>query len=150
MLVQFECGTRILRVIQGRDARATLSRTITRIGLLLTSSVHFCYAFLRAMGNERRTDQRVAVNFPVKWHGSSGGHEGRLEDLSVNGCFVNTRGPADVGEIVILSIKLPKGGWLPLRGKVKFHQQLTGFSLSFSILDAKERETLNRLVASQS
>ena len=27
--MQFECGTRILRVIHGRDARATLSNCIT-------------------------------------------------------------------------------------------------------------------------
>jgi hypothetical protein len=101
------------------------------------------------MGKERRNDQRVAVNFPVKWHGASGGHEGRLEDLSANGCFVNTRGPADVGEIVSLLIRLPQGGWLPLRGRVRFHQQLTGFSLSFSILDEKERQTLNSLIATQ-
>ena len=109
----------------------------------------FGIGFPRAMENERRTDQRVTVNYQVKWHGASGGFEGRLEDLSANGCFVNTRGPADVGEIVILSIRLPRGGWLPLRGKVRFYQQLTGFSLSFSILDEKERETLNQLVSSQ-
>jgi hypothetical protein len=102
------------------------------------------------MGKERRTDQRVAVNYPVKWHGAAGGHEGRLEDLSANGCFVNTRGPADVGEIVSLLIRLPQGGWLPMRGRVRFHQQLTGFSLSFSILDDKEREALNQLVSKQS
>jgi PilZ domain len=101
------------------------------------------------MGKERRSDERVTVNFPVKWHGLAGGHEGRLEDLSANGCFVNTRGPADVGEIVSLLIHMPEGGWLPLRGQVRFYQQLTGFSLSFSILDEKERETLDKLVAAK-
>src|SRR5919198_522218 len=101
------------------------------------------------MPNERRIDQRVSVNFPVKWHGSSGGHEVHSEHLIVNGFFVNPRGPADVGEIVSLLIQLPQGGWLPLRGRVRFHQQLTGFSLSFSILDEKERDTLNQLVSSQ-
>jgi len=29
VVVQFECGTRILRVIHGRDARATLSNCTT-------------------------------------------------------------------------------------------------------------------------
>jgi len=102
------------------------------------------------MTKERRTDERISVNFPVKWHGTSGGHEGWLEDLSANGCFVNTREPAVVDEIVSLLIRLPQGGWLPLRGKVRFHQQLTGFSLSFSILDDKEREALDKLVSNQS
>ncbi len=99
---------------------------------------------------DRRTDGRVAVNFKAKWHGASGGHEGRVEDLSAKGCFVNTRGPADVGEVISLLIQLPQGGWLPLRGKVRFSQQLTGFSLSFSILDENERETLNQLISNQS
>jgi hypothetical protein len=99
------------------------------------------------MKQDRRADQRVTVNFPAKWHGISGGHEGRVEDLSAHGCFVNTRGPVDVGEIVALLIRLPQGGWLPLRGTVKFYQQLTGFSLSFSILDEKERTALNQLIA---
>ena len=96
---------------------------------------------------DRRADQRVTVNFPAKWHGASGGHEGRIEDLSLKGCFVNTRGPADVGEVVSLLIHMPKGGWLPLRGKVRFYQQLTGFSLSFSVLDDKERAALEELVS---
>ncbi|HYW74926.1 MAG TPA: PilZ domain-containing protein [Pyrinomonadaceae bacterium] len=96
---------------------------------------------------DRRDDERVTVNFPAKWHGASGGHEGRVEDLSAKGCFVNTRGAADVGEVVALLIQLPRGGWLPLRGKVRFFEQLLGFSVSFSILDDKEREALNQLVA---
>jgi len=102
------------------------------------------------MEKDRRADERVPVNYPVKWHGAQGGHEGWLEDLSANGCFVNTRGPADVDEIVSLLIRLPQGGWVPLRGKVRFHQQLTGFSLSFSILHETEREALGKLVATQS
>jgi len=99
---------------------------------------------------DRRADDRVTVNFTAKWHGLSGGHDGRVEDLSTHGCFVNTRGAADVGEVVALLIQLPQGGWLPLRGKVRFFQQLTGFSVSFSILDEKERDALNQLVSRNS
>ena len=102
------------------------------------------------MNDEKRTSERVPVNLPTRWHGATGTYEGRVEDLSVTGCFVNTKGPVDVGEIVSLLIQLPSGRWLPTRGKVAFYQQLTGFSISFSILDEKERETLNELVAQQS
>ena len=102
------------------------------------------------MNDEKRTAQRVATNFPARWHGVSGSHEGRVEDLSITGCFVNTKGTVDVGEIVVLLIQLPSGAWLPLRGKVAFYQQLTGFSLSFTITDEKDREELQRLVARQS
>lgn len=99
------------------------------------------------MNDEKRTSERVPVNLPARWHGVSGSHEGRVEDVSLSGCFVNTTGAVDVGETVSLLIQLPSGRWLPLRGKVAFHHQLTGFSVSFSILDDKERETLKELVA---
>jgi hypothetical protein len=99
------------------------------------------------MNDERRAEARVGVNLPTKWHGVTGIHEGRVEDLSNNGCFVNTTGAVDVGEIVSLLIQLPSGRWLPLRGRVKFYQQLTGFSLSFSILDDEERAVLGQLVS---
>ena len=102
------------------------------------------------MNDEKRTSERVPVNLPTRWHGATGTYEGRVEDLSVTGCFVNTKGPVDEGETVSMLIQLPSGRWLPIRGKVAFYQQLTGFSISFSILDDKERETLDELVAQQS
>ncbi len=102
------------------------------------------------MNDEKRTSERVLVNLPTRWHGAAGTFEGRIEDLSVTGCFVNTKGAVDVGEVISLLIQLPSGRWLPTRGKVAFYQQLTGFSISYSILDDKERETLNELVAQQS
>lgn len=101
------------------------------------------------MSEERRSDKRVGVNLSTRWHGITGSHEGRIEDLSVNGCFVNTVGAVDVGEIISLLIKLPTEKWLPLRGKVVSAQQMIGFSLSFAILDEKEQQSLKDLVDSQ-
>jgi len=98
------------------------------------------------MGDERRSNKRVGVNLSTRWRGVTGTHQARIEDLSVNGCFVNTKGASSVGEIVSLLIKLPSGQWLPLRGKVVSTQQLVGFSLSFSILDEKEQQSLRKLV----
>ena len=102
------------------------------------------------MNDEKRTAERVPVNLPTRWHGTTGTHEGRVEDLSVSGCFINTTGAVDVGEIVSLLIQLPSGRWLPLRGKVAFYHQLTGFSISFSVLDDNERKALDELIAQQS
>ncbi len=101
------------------------------------------------MNDEKRTHERVPTNLSARWHGVSGSHEGRVEDLSVNGCFINTKGAVDAGEIVNLLIQLPSGAWVPLRGKVAFYQQLTGFSVSFLPADEKDRETVQQLVASQ-
>jgi hypothetical protein len=98
------------------------------------------------MTDERRTDQRVGVNLSTRWRGVTGTHEGRIEDLSITGCFVNTVGAVDIGEIVSLLIKLPSDQWLPLRGKVMSSQQMVGFGLSFSILDEKEQQALAELV----
>lgn len=99
------------------------------------------------MTDERRTDKRVGVNLPTRWRGVTGLHEGRIEDLSVSGCFVNSSvGAVDIGEIVSLLIKLPSDQWLSLRGKVVSSQQMIGFSVSFSILDEKERQALDDLV----
>lgn len=98
------------------------------------------------MDQERRTNERVVVNLSAKWRGASGMHEGRVEDLSVKGCFVNTQGAVDVGEIVSLLIKLPSEQWLTLRGKVVYAQQLVGFGLRFSTLDDEERIALDQLV----
>ena len=98
------------------------------------------------MDDERRSDRLVGVNLSTRWRGVTGTHQARIEDLSVNGCFVNTKGASAVGEIVSLLIKLPSGQWLPLRGKVVSTQQLVGFSLSFSILDEKEQQSLRELI----
>jgi len=101
------------------------------------------------MNDEKRSSDRVATNLPARWHGVSGAHEGRVEDLSPTGCFVNTTGAVDVGEMVSLLIQLPTGAWLPVRGKVAFFHQMTGFSVAFAIDDEKLHEQLQELIAGQ-
>jgi SAM-dependent methyltransferase len=101
------------------------------------------------MKDEKRASHRIATNLPVRWHGVSGSHEDRIEDLSRTGCFVNTKRAVDVGEMVNLSIQLPSGVWLPLRGEVVFFQQMTGFSVAFAIDDDKLREQLDELIPGQ-
>ena len=99
------------------------------------------------MTDNRRSDERVSINLDVRWDGQSGGHEARIEDLSLGGCFVNTTGRVDPGEVVSLSIKLPSGQWLPLRGEVVSHQQGIGFGVLFSFLTDEEEQALRELVA---
>ena len=66
---------------------------------------------------DRRSAERIATNLTAKWGGLAGDHEGRIETLSLRGCFVNTTGRVDVGEIVGVEIRLPSGEWLQLRGE---------------------------------
>lgn len=99
------------------------------------------------MTDNRRNDERVSTNLSAKWGGLDGDHEGRIEDLSLGGCFVNTVGRVDVGEIVGVEIKLPSGEWLQLRGEVTSFQLGIGFGLVFSFLIEDEEEALREFLA---
>lgn len=98
------------------------------------------------MNENRRSDERVSMNLPARWDGLSGGHEARIEDLSLGGCFVNTSGRVDVGEIVGVEIKLPSGEWLQLRGEVASYQEGIGFGVLFPFLTGDEEQALRELI----
>jgi hypothetical protein len=98
------------------------------------------------MPDNRRSDERISTNLTAKWGGLTGDHEGRIEDLSLGGCFVNTVGRVDVGEIVGVEIKLPSGEWLELRGEVASYQIGIGFGLLFSFLTEDEEQSLRDLI----
>ena len=98
------------------------------------------------MTDERRSDERVSLNLPVRWDGLSGTSEARINDLSLGGCFVNTRGQVNLGELVGLEIQLPSGEWLPLRGEVTSIQPGVGFGLVFPFLIDDEEHALRELI----
>ena len=83
----------------------------------------------------------------MRWDGLSGEVGARLEDLSLGGCFVNTRGLVTLGELITLEIKLPSGEWLPLRGEVTSYQPAIGFDLVFPFLTSEEEDELRQLLA---
>jgi hypothetical protein len=98
------------------------------------------------MTKNRRSDERVSINLPARWDGLSGRNEARIEDLSLGGCFVNTKGRVDIGEIVGIEIKLPSGEWLPLRGEVATFMVGTGFGVLFTFLTEDEEQALRELI----
>lgn len=98
------------------------------------------------MIKNRRSDERVSINLPARWDGLSGNNEARIEDLSMGGCFVNTRGCVDLGEIVGIEIKLPAGQWLQLRGEVATYMAGTGFGVLFTFLTEEEEQSLRELI----
>lgn len=98
------------------------------------------------MTDERRQEDRIQINLPVRWDGQSGTHEARIEDLSLGGCFVNTSGRVDTGEVIVLELKLPSGEWLPLRGEVTSYQNGIGFGLLFTFLTEDEEYSLRELI----
>ena len=76
----------------------------------------------------------------------SGTTEAKIDDLSLGGCFVNTRGHVDVGELVSLEIQLPSGEWLQLRGEVTSYQSGIGFGVGFPFLTDDEEQLLRALI----
>jgi hypothetical protein len=98
------------------------------------------------MNEDRRDDERVVTNMPARWDGLSGAHEARIEDLSMGGCFINSPGRVEIGEIVVLEMKMPSGEWLQLRGEVTSYQLGIGFGLLFSFLTDDEEYALRQLV----
>jgi hypothetical protein len=98
------------------------------------------------MNEDKRSDERISTNLPARWGGVTGDHEGRIEDLSLWGCFLNTIGRADVGEVIGVEIKLPTGEWLALGGEVTSYQQGIGLGIKFSFLTEEEEEALRELI----
>ena len=99
------------------------------------------------MDKNRRSDERISTNLPARWDGLSGQNEARIEDLSLGGCFVNTRGRVDIGEVVGIEMKLPSGEWLQLRGEVASYMAGTGFGILFTFLTEDEEEVLRGLIS---
>jgi hypothetical protein len=101
------------------------------------------------MNKNRRHDERVSTNLQARWDGLAGKNEARIEDLSMGGCFVNTRGCVDIGEIVGIEIQLPSGEWLQLRGEVASYMVGTGFGVLFTFLTEDEEQALRELISSR-
>ena len=97
------------------------------------------------MTEERRNEPRVQINLPVRWNGQSGTYGALIEDLSLGGCFVNTSGQVEPGELVVLEMKLPSGEWLPLRGEVTSLKDGIGFGMAFTFLTEDEESMLREI-----
>jgi hypothetical protein len=95
---------------------------------------------------ERREEVRKEMTLDVRWEGGSGRHTARVSDLSLGGCYLDTLGQVEVGEVISLELKLPSGEWLPLRGSVAFHHPGLGFSVCFTFLTDEEQYQLAQLI----
>ena len=56
--------------------------------------------------DNRRQSRRVSDPLPVLvfWTGNSGRHAADMRDISSDGCYLNTSGSAEVGELVTVEI----------------------------------------------
>lgn len=98
------------------------------------------------MAEERRRAERVPLVLEVRWESLSGKHSARINDLSMNGCYVETMGQVAVGEVVRFEVHLPTGRWMPLIGEVVYHLPAMGFGLQFRTMTRTQREALASLI----
>ena len=100
----------------------------------------------RRRGNDRRIDERFALDINIKWEGSSGIWEGTLSDISLTGCFI--LGPGDVvdGDRVRIDFPLIAGGTLSLWGEVMNHVYEIGFGAKFIGMTETQKTYLERFI----
>ena len=104
----------------------------------------------RASMSERRREERSQVCLEAVWDGESGNHPARVTDLSEGGCYVDTLGGTQVGEVLNLKLQLPGGEWLELAGEVAHQSPPLGFGLRFGNLTGEQMEKLRSVIAPDS
>ena len=92
--------------------------------------------------SDRRTEKRWDVCLDAVWDGKSGNYQARVTDLSEGGCYVDTMGQAQVGEVLAFRLQLPDGEWLELTGEVAHQRPPLGFGLRFVNLTNEQHEKL--------
>jgi hypothetical protein len=97
--------------------------------------------------NDRRSENRLEVCLDAVWDGNSGNHSARITDLSEGGCYIDTLGQAQVGEVLNLKLQLQEGDRLELTVEVAHQMPPIGFGVRFVDLTSEQIEKLRSLLA---
>src|ERR1051326_7155964 len=97
---------------------------------------------------ERRSNNRKKDILEARWECMSRRHEGRVDDESVGGGFVNAYGHVEFNEPVNLQMLLPSGDWLALKGTVASYHPGVGFGMSFELNGDDEQNKVKELIVS--
>jgi len=97
-----------------------------------------------------RQNNPVVVSLDVVWQGSSGKHDARMSEISIDGCFIDskTQGRA-LGETVEFKVHLPTGPWVALQGELISEEYPIGFGLRFTGLTEETRRLLADVIVAQ-
>jgi hypothetical protein len=96
--------------------------------------------------DERRNGKRWDVLLDAVWDGKSGNYDARIIDLSDGGCYMDSMGDVNMGELVHLKLQLPGGEWLELTGEVAHHTPPVGFGVRFLDLSEPQLEKLRSFI----
>lgn len=84
----------------------------------------------------------------LRWRGDSGEYDACIKDVTLEGCFLNTQGKAEIGEVITFNTSLPNDDIVELRGRVVHHQERpVGFGVMFEGLTDLQRTYLKLLIA---
>jgi len=92
-------------------------------------------------------NDNVTVSLDVVWQGSSGKQDARMSEISMQGCFIDSRvqGRA-LGDIVEFKVHLPGGPWVALQGELVSEDYPMGFGLRFTGLTEGDERLLAEVV----
>ena len=99
--------------------------------------------------SDRRNEKRWDVCLDALWDGKSGNYQARVTDLSEGGCYVDSLGEAQVGEVLVFKLQTPDGEWVELTGEVAHQTPPLGFGLRFIELTDEQNEKLRSLLDQQ-
>jgi uncharacterized protein (TIGR02266 family) len=101
------------------------------------------------MTDERRSQKRVPFYVEVQWEGATGKHQARTSDISMGGCFIDTVGQANVGEVLLFKMRLPSGEPIELEGEVTYVAESIGFGVRFRSITEDEEQKIEWLVKAE-
>jgi len=95
--------------------------------------------------SERRKHPRHAVSLDCTWDGTA--TLSRLAELSLGGCYVDSRSQPSVGALITLTVTL-NGEPTTLPGKIVNAYERMGFAVAFTGLDEPTRDRLQTFLSS--
>ncbi|HEV7684901.1 MAG TPA: response regulator [Pyrinomonadaceae bacterium] len=93
------------------------------------------------------TSDAVNVSLAVVWQGSTGKQDARMSEISMEGCFIDSKVQARaLGDKVEFKVRLPSGPWVSLQGELVSEDYPIGFGLRFSNLSYEDKRLLAEVV----
>jgi len=91
--------------------------------------------------------EQVNVSLDVVWQGGAGKYDARMGEISLDGCFIESKGQEIIGETINFKVRLPTGIWVTLEGTVSAQEYPIGFEVRFTDLTTENRKLILEVVA---
>lgn len=94
-----------------------------------------------------KTQSRFLVDLPCAFGATLGTpRNGIITSIGLKGCFVKTKAMVAQDQALFVRVWTSENRWLRLSGKVKYHMEKVGFSLTFSELTEDDINNLSALI----